>query len=102
MCCASHVLCVAAGRNLLGPENQHNDHCEDRKLERLGCGVEAEAQYVHMIDAQCPGRKRSDHDQQQPIDVQPDDRRGGDADVTEHAMVQTPMCRNDYKANEER
>jgi hypothetical protein len=31
------------------------------------------------------------------VDVQPDDRRRGDADVPEHAMVQPPMCRNDYK-----
>lgn len=87
---------------VLGTDNQHNDYREDGELHRLSHGVEAKAQQVLVTDAQCLGRKRRDHDEQQPVQIQPDDRPGGVADVTEDAMVESPMCDDHKKADEER
>jgi hypothetical protein len=88
---ASKAVQISAGPDVPAAHDQQADQGEDAVLDGLSSCIGAEAQNVHLTSAQHPGRERRDHDEQQPENVQLDDRRAGFAHVSEDPVMDAPV-----------
>jgi len=88
---ASKAVQISAGPDVLAAHDQQTDQGEHAVLDGLSSCIGAEAQNVHLTSAQHPGREWRDHDEQQPENVQLDDRRAGFAHVSEDPVMDAPV-----------
>ena len=88
---AAKAVQVSAGPNVLAAHDQQADQGEDAVLDGLSSRIGAEAQNIHLTSAQHLRRERRDHDEQQPQNVELDDRSGGFAYISKDPVMDTPV-----------